>query len=149
MPKEKDKPSVDGFVQDKGPVRYSREFNTREQADSYYSAVNTVSKLTDLLNQKETLIDYINHLPKQHEDTLEKCAELYEDYYDRVDLANHYGHMDGALRYALRLVDGEILKQADTVVKYIDDYRFEYDVEYKYRRDNALKSMPSSEDAPF
>ena len=62
----------------------------------------------------------------------------------------HYAHIDNALKYALRLIEGEVYTQTDKVVKYVDNYRYEYDMEYKLRNEkfsNATK--PFDDEKPF
>jgi hypothetical protein len=123
---------------------------TKEEADAYWSIIRQTEDLTSILSRKELLIDFINSLPARKEATLKECAELYEDAQDIAELEMHYAHIDNALKYALRLIEGEVYTQTDKVVKYVDNYRYEYDMEYKLRNEkfsNATK--PFDDEKPF
>ena len=113
---------------------------TKEEADAYWSIIRQTEDLTSILSRKELLIDFINSLPARKEATLKECAELYEDAQDIVELEMHYAHIDNALKYALRLIEGEVYTQTDKQGN--DNYRYEYDKEYKLRNEkfsNATK----------
>lgn len=113
----------------------------KEEADSYFTVLHQTETLIDKIKEREALIDHINYLPARMEDTLDKCAELYENPYDVQELGAHYEMLKTDLTYALRLIEGSILEQENVVQKAVEEYKNEHDVAYKHRQEIIAQTL--------